>query len=74
MEETQDPRLGRAADRLLVLLGQLLEELTPEQLDLRNVRSISSTLKDIRELQSRKDEDAGEITVVLEGAVQDYAK
>ena len=76
MEERQDAeeRLRRAADRLLVLLGQLLEELTPEQLDLRNVRAISSTLKDIRELQSRKEDGPGQIAVSLEGEISDYAK
>ncbi len=76
MEDLQDAeeRLRRAAERLLVLLGQLLEELTPEQLDLRNVRAISSTLKDIRELQSRREDSPGEIAVVLEGEVDDYAR
>lgn len=76
MEDLQDAeeRLRRAAERLLVLLGQLLEELTPEQLDLRNIRAISSTLKDIRELQSRREDSPGEIAVVLEGEVDDYAR
>ena len=73
-KQDADARVGRAAERLLVLLGQLLEELTPEQLDLKSVRSISSTLKDIRDLQSGEDEEGQKLTVVLEGGLEDFAK
>ena len=73
-KQDADARVRRAAERLLVLLGQLLEELTPEQLDLKSVRSISSTLKDIRDLQTGEDEDGQKLTVVLEGGLEDFAK
>ena len=39
-----------------------------------NMRSISSTLKDIRDLQSGEDEDGQKLTVVLEGGLEDFAK
>lgn len=71
---TQDEaKLQRATARLLALLGAHLEHMTPEDVDLRTVRSISSTLKDIRDLQAVQRE-AQELTVTLEEEVENYAR
>lgn len=70
----QDRQIQRSADRLLQILGEYLEGMTPQDVDLRTVRSISSTLKDIRDLQAAKEDTAPAVTVTLEGEAERYAR
>lgn len=70
--ESREERLLTVADRLLACVARLLED--GEGLNDGVLRSLSTTLKYIKDIQAvRPEAQARAVTVVLEGELKDYA-
>ena len=62
--------LRQVADKLLEKLEAVVELVEPQSASTQSLRQIAATLKDIRDIQSGKNEEAQSLTVVLEGQTE----
>jgi len=66
--------LRTVAQKLLVKLDSMVEQVEPQTASTQALRQIAATLKDIRDIQVPKVEEQKPVTVVLEGQTELFGR